>query len=88
MRGYPCGQEGVAMSEIRTRAEHLAWCKERALECVDRRELSEAVASMLSDLSKHPETRESAGGAFALLGMAAVLSKSSDEVRRFITGFN
>jgi pterin-4a-carbinolamine dehydratase len=38
------------------RAEHLAWCKARALEYVDRWDYSGAVASMTSDLGKHPET--------------------------------
>lgn len=38
-----------------TRAEHLAWAKQRALEYVDRGELGYAIASMFSDLGKHPE---------------------------------
>ena len=39
-----------------SRAEHLAWCKARALEYVDRGELNQALASFTSDLGKHPET--------------------------------
>jgi hypothetical protein len=39
-----------------TRDEHLAWCKRRALECVDAGDLSRAVAGMASDLRTHPDT--------------------------------
>lgn len=40
-----------------TRAEHIAWCKQRALEYVDNGDLQNAYASMHSDLQKHPETK-------------------------------
>jgi hypothetical protein len=39
-----------------TRAEHLSWCKQRAIEYVDNGDLPQAFASMSSDLRKHPET--------------------------------
>jgi hypothetical protein len=38
------------------RKEHLQWAKTRALEYVEMGQLSLAVSSMQSDLSKHPET--------------------------------
>jgi hypothetical protein len=44
-----------------TRAEHLAWCKQRALAYVDSGDLMEAFVSMISDLGKHPETRSHEG---------------------------
>lgn len=37
-----------------TRAEHLSWAKERALEYVERGELQDAFNSIASDLGKHP----------------------------------
>lgn len=37
-----------------TRAEHLTWCKQQALEYVDRGDVQGAFASMTSDLNKHP----------------------------------
>lgn len=40
-----------------TRAEHLQWAKDRALEYLDRGELVDAVASFGSDLNKHDELR-------------------------------
>ena len=41
-----------------TREEHLAWCKHRAIEYVDRGELHQGISSMFSDLLKHPETAD------------------------------
>ena len=41
-----------------TRAEHLAWCKQRALAYVEQGDLNNAFASMISDLRKHPETEK------------------------------
>lgn len=40
------------------RAEHLACAKIRALQYVERGDLMHAYASMVSDLHKHPETRD------------------------------
>ncbi len=40
-----------------TRSEHIEWCKKRALEYADKGELLTALASMASDLNKHPETQ-------------------------------
>ncbi len=39
------------------RAEHLQWCKDRAIEYVNAGELQQAFTSMTSDVSKHPETK-------------------------------
>jgi putative NIF3 family GTP cyclohydrolase 1 type 2 len=71
-----------------TRAEHLAWCKGRALKYVERGDLREAYASMASDMGKHPET---AGHSALTLGMALLINghlDSAAEMRRFIEGFN
>lgn len=70
------------------RAEHLAWCKQRALEYVDRGDVTNAYASMASDLGKHPET---AGHAAIALGVKLMMIgdlKTPDSMRRFINGFN
>lgn len=71
-----------------TREEHLNWCKQRALEYVERGDVQNAYASMVSDLNKHPETE---GHAAVPLGMMMLISghlSSPDEMRRFIEGFN
>jgi hypothetical protein len=66
-----------------SRAEHIRWCKRRALAYLDHSP-GEAVTSMLSDLNKHPET-------VALtdtMGMIGIYSaQSAGEARRFIEGF-
>lgn len=72
-----------------TRAEHLAWCKERALEYVDAGDLANAVASMGSDLQKHPETGNTSSLAYLLrLGMMYYDQGDPAAVRRWINGFN
>ena len=74
-----------------TREEHMQWCKDRAMEYVERGDLVNAVASMMSDLSKHDETRDSGTGAMRMLGlMAATQAQNSDRaaVERYIKGFN
>lgn len=70
---------------MRTRQEHLDWCKARAREYLDRGEHVNAVKSMLSDLSKNHETVD----CLALGGMLMLTAvRSPDEARRFIEGFN
>lgn len=76
-----------------TRAEHLKWCKERAMQEFDyyiktegmEAAVRNASASMLSDLGKHPETADSQKTAGMLLLMPM---RSRDEVKRMIEGFN
>lgn len=71
---------------MNTRAEHLAWCKTRALQYVDAGNLQEAMASMLSDLTKHQDTAPSAK--IGMILMMTVDRNSPQQVRSFITGFN
>ena len=74
-----------------TRSEHVQWCKDRAMEYVNEGDLLQAVTSMMSDMGKHPETKESATGALAALGMLAMQQAQSGDregVVRYITGFN
>lgn len=70
-----------------TRAEHLAWCKQRALVYADLGDVSQAMASLGSDLNKHPETRNHA--AMELMMMLAVNGHldAPGELRKFIEGF-
>lgn len=74
---------------MRTRQEHLQFCKDRAMEYVKEGNLLEAVTSMMSDLGKHPET--TATGALAALGLLAMQQAQAgdvDGVKRYIQGFN
>jgi hypothetical protein len=71
-----------------TRAEHLAWCKKRALEYVDRGQINEGLTSMMSGMSKHPETRsEMLDGLTVSLMMNGHLS-TVEQARRHIEGYN
>jgi hypothetical protein len=75
------------MTEV-SRAEHLAWCKQRALEYVNRGDLPNAFASMTSDLNQHQETQ---GHPAIQLGMMLQIGghlSTQSEMRKFIEGFN
>jgi hypothetical protein len=72
---------------MRTREEHLEWCKERAREYLDRGELGDAVASMGSDLSKHSETNTAANGYLMMAVMLNVVDGDAAAVRRWVEGF-
>ena len=70
------------------RAEHLQWCKDRALAYADQGDVTNAVASMTSDMSKHPETD---GHQAVMLMMMMAMGGQFDrpgELRKFIEGFN
>lgn len=71
---------------MRTREDHLEWCKQRAREYLARNDLMNAVTSMLSDLQKHSSTAFKPG-TLDLLGMHAIMSGDPQTVQRFIEGF-
>lgn len=71
-----------------TRAEHLEWCKERAREYCARGDSSNALASMFSDLDKHPGTAGHPGCKIGIMLMMADGLRDPSEVRKFIDGFN
>jgi hypothetical protein len=70
------------------RDEHVEWAKKRALEYLDAGDLSQAFASMLSDMGKHPETENHPGN---LMGAGFLMLdgwiSNPREVRRWIEGF-
>ena len=71
-----------------TRAEHLAWCKERALAYVDQGDVQNAFASFVSDLRKHPETENHAGIELGMMEMLIGSLRTPSQMRDFITGCN
>lgn len=76
------------MNQI-SRSEHVAWCKKRAIEYIELGDLNQALASMSSDLQKHPETAGDKN--ILLIGMSLLLSGNLDtpaKMREFIEGFN
>ena len=71
-----------------TRTEHLAWCKQRALQYVDAGDLQGAFNSMASDMRKHPET---ANTDIQMLGLMLMMNGHLDspaKMRDWIEGFN
>ena len=74
-------------TDTSTRQEHLDWCKQRALEYVDAGNYPEAVASMMSDLKKHPETQGHVGIELGMLQLMSDLMSTEPPVRRWIEGF-
>ncbi len=71
-----------------TRAEHLAWCKQRALEYVDAGDVNQAFASMVSDLGKHPETANHSAIQLGMMMLMAGHLSDAQKMRLFIEDFN
>ena len=71
-----------------TRAEHLQWAKDRALQYADAGDLSGAVASITSDLNKHPDTAGHAGSELMMMLALGGHMNTPAEIRNFIEGFN
>jgi hypothetical protein len=70
---------------LKTRQEHVNWCKQRALEYVEQGDMKNALSSITSDLGKHPETRNMAQFC-VMVGLPETASK--ERMKRFIEGFN
>jgi hypothetical protein len=71
-----------------TRAEHLAWAKERALEYVDAGDINQAFTSLASDLSKHPDTQGHAAIELGFMEIFAGTISTPSQMRDFIEGCN
>ena len=72
-----------------TRSEHLQWCKDRAMEYVNVGDLSQAFASMCSDVMNHEET--TCHQTTNELGMAQMMSGNLDtkqKMQKWIEGYN
>lgn len=67
-------------------AEHVAWCKARALEYVDVGLLDQALASLFSDLRKHPATEDHAAMELGAMLAFAGHMHTGQQVREFIEG--
>lgn len=71
-----------------SRDDHMAWCKSRALEYLDRGDAKNALASFTSDLRKHPETDDLVNtDLIVVFGFPLVIADDVDGLRRFIEGF-
>lgn len=71
---------------METRKEYLEWCKQRANFYIDNGDLENGFLSMMSDLRKHPETKEHISiGLGLMLKMGGHLSTKKD-MTNFING--
>jgi hypothetical protein len=68
-----------------TRDEHLAWAKRRALEYLDRGDVSNAIASMASDVQECDELKHHP--ALIAMGIFAAMQDDAIAARRWIEGF-
>jgi hypothetical protein len=72
-----------------TRAEHLQWCKDRAIEILNRTgDCGEAYASFTSDMNKHHETRNHSALMLGMMLMLGGHNQTPDAMEKFINGFN
>lgn len=69
----------------------MAWCKKRALLDIDCGDLAGAVASLLNDMTKHPETLKVAPLPSTKLlmarGMGLALAGDAGGLRTWVEGF-
>jgi len=80
--------EPLSADKLMTRAEHLQWCKDRAMEYVANGDIAQAIASMSSDLGKHPETRNHLGIQLGVMMLCSGALRTQQQAREFIEGFN
>ena len=76
------------MEQKTTRAEHLEWCKQRALPYVAGGDLPQAYTSMVADLGNHPETANHSAIQLGLMLLLAGQLSTPEKMRAFILGFN
>ena len=71
-----------------TRSEHLQRCKDRAIEYINNGDIQQGITSMMSDLTKHPETENHAGIGLAMGFLMIGKPSTISEAEKFINGFN
>lgn len=69
-----------------SRADHLAWCKQRALRYCEVGSVTEAWASFSSDMGKHPDTAAHPALKLGLMRLLQGITASPQEMRSFFTG--
>lgn len=67
-------------------AEHFAWARSRAMECIDLGDGGSALASLVSDLSKHEGTAQIMHEGLQMLAMGELLIGGARGLKGFIEG--
>lgn len=70
------------------RAEHLEWCKQRAMEYVNAGDLTNAFASFQSDMTKHPETNGHMALEMGTMLLIGGQLSTERQMKDWIMGFN
>ncbi len=73
---------------MQTRADHLQWCKDRAIEYCDNNDPLQALTSMMSDLRKHEETKDHPAIKLCFQMMIQGLLNTPAEAKKYILDFN
>ena len=73
---------------MKTRSEHLQWCKDRAMAYVNDDDNNQAFASFMSDMRKHDETATHMALELGTMLMFGGLLKTSQQMKDWILGFN
>lgn len=73
--------------QLTPHAQHIAWCKERALHYVDVGDLGQAVASMISDLGAEEGADSGFVSMMGQTGLMDAMRGDTAAVRRWIEGF-
>jgi hypothetical protein len=71
-----------------SREDHLKRCKQRANEYLENGDIQNALGSMFSDLSKHPETEGHPAIQIGMMLMVTGNLGTITEAKKFIDGFN
>ena len=71
-----------------TRAEHLSWAKQRALEILNAGDITGAFASLASDLNKHKETQGHTGIELGMGELVGGLLNTPEKMKNHIEGYN
>lgn len=86
----PLGDILHAVDQTGEAREHLDWCVQRAMEYANAGDMSQAWASFLSDVRKHPGTEDIFS--HPITGMEMLrqtnVNAGAEEFRKFITGWN
>jgi hypothetical protein len=69
-----------------TKNEHIQWCIDRAEQYLDQQDLTQGIASFVSDMTKHEETIE-AMMIFVDTDLLFEHTNTISEFRRWIKGF-
>ena len=74
---------------MESRAEHLQWCKDRAIEILDNGgNVQDAYTSFISDMGKHLETMNHPAIEMGFMMLVSGFNQTSNEMKKFINDFN